>query len=139
MHALGWTRLRTLGEALADPLEGVQIDQDIGQGVVIGNGQAIAELGTLDPQGNSLTVDTFGGRALLLDLLVHLAIAVDLVAYPCPLAGGQGCDTAIHGRALGERGDIDREGIWEGKGVTTRRMQHVLVTARLVDLGDSDL
>ncbi len=34
--------LRALEEALANPLQGVQIDQDVGQGVVIGNRKAIA-------------------------------------------------------------------------------------------------
>ena len=32
---LSGARLLTLGEALADPLEGVQVDQDVGQRVVV--------------------------------------------------------------------------------------------------------
>jgi len=46
LHALsGGDSLSTLGKALADPLEGVQINQDVGQGVLVGDGSLVAKLG----------------------------------------------------------------------------------------------
>ena len=124
MHALGRTLLRTLGQTLADPLESVQIDQDVGQRVVIGDGHAIAQLGTLDAQGDSLTVDAFGSRTLLVDLLVRFAIAVDLVAHPRSFAGGQGCDTALLGPALVLNGAVFTSWFWvaQGTGIPTARV-----------------
>jgi hypothetical protein len=80
-HALsGGRSLSTLGKALADPLEGVQINQDVGQGVLVGDGIAIAQLGALDPEFHRLAVDAFGGSALLINFLVGFAFAVELVA-----------------------------------------------------------
>ena len=98
-HALlGGNSLSTLGKgfdrlnlaSLADPLEGVQINQDVGQGVLVGNGIAVAQLGVLDPEFHRLAVDAFGCSALLVDLFVSFAFAVELVAQPSTRAGGNG-------------------------------------------------
>ena len=90
-HALsGGRSLSTLGKALADPLEGVQINQDVSQGVLVGDGVAVAQLRALDPEFHRLAVDAFGGSALLVDLFVGFAFSVKLVAQLGAWAGGDG-------------------------------------------------
>lgn len=59
--------MNSLGFAQADPLEGVQIDQNVGQGVVVGNGIAVAQFGSLNAEFHGLTVDPLGGGALFVN------------------------------------------------------------------------
>lgn len=71
-------------------MEGMQVDQDVGQRVVIGDGKPVAQFGTLNAEFDGLGVDALGGGALLVDLLVGVAVAVELVADTCSDAGGYG-------------------------------------------------
>ncbi|MCK7481774.1 MAG: hypothetical protein M0C28_34825 [Candidatus Moduliflexus flocculans] len=73
-------RLNALGFAQADPLEGVQIDQKVGQGIVIGDGNPVAQFGSLDAKMYSLAVDPFGGGALFKDNFVFFTLAIQLIA-----------------------------------------------------------
>jgi hypothetical protein len=50
---------------VADALEAAQVDQEVDQGVQVGDGLAIAQPGSLDAEGDGLGVDTFGCRALV--------------------------------------------------------------------------
>ena len=77
----------------ADPLEGVQIDHHVSQGVVIGDGCAVAQFGSLDAKIHSLAVDPLSGGALLVDGFVFFALAVQLITQACAGTGGQGGDT----------------------------------------------
>ena len=91
LHALsGGNSLSTLGKALADPLEGVQINQDVGQGVLVGDGSAVAQLGTLDAKIDGLAVDPLSGSTLAKNLFVGITVAVKLIAQPGTGAGGDG-------------------------------------------------
>jgi hypothetical protein len=52
-----------IGLALTDALQGMQVDQDVGQSVVVGDGNPIAQFGALDAQVNRLAVDTCSAGA----------------------------------------------------------------------------
>jgi hypothetical protein len=100
-HKIGYNALCTLDSGpdlqsldLAfevDSLQGVQIDQHASQRVVVGDGHLGAQLWPLDAQVHCLAVDPLGGGALLVDLLVLLAVTIDLVAQPSAFLsyGGQ--------------------------------------------------
>jgi hypothetical protein len=64
-NALFGAKIHPAGVKSRDPLEGVQIDQNVSQGIVIGDGKAIAEFGALEPKMDRLTVDAFSGGAVL--------------------------------------------------------------------------
>ena len=98
--------MNSLCVAQADPLEGVQIDQNVSQGIVIGDGKAIAEFGALDPKMNRLAVDAFGGSALFVDRFVFFTLAIQLIAQASTRAGCQSGDAA----ALRPLGMLDRAG-----------------------------
>ena len=85
---------------LANPLEGVQVNQDIGQGIVIGNGRAIAQFGAFDAESYRLAVDAFGSGALLVNGLELLALSIHLVAQTSAFPCGQGGDAALFGPIL---------------------------------------
>jgi hypothetical protein len=53
------------------------IENQIGQGIEIGNGAAIAHFGTLDPQSLCLTVAAFAGSALVVNDVVERAGAIE--------------------------------------------------------------
>ena len=86
-----------LGGALADALQGAEVDQDIGEGVEMGDGLTIADLGPLDTEFDRLTVDALGGGALAIEVFVGLAIAVELMADASAGTGGEGGDAATLG------------------------------------------
>jgi hypothetical protein len=65
---------------LADALKGVQVDQDVGQRVGVGNRLTVAQLGSLDAEIDGLTVDAFGGGALLENGLIGFTVPVELIA-----------------------------------------------------------
>ncbi len=99
--------LIALCSALANPLEGVQVYQNIGQGVVVGNGGGVAQLWPLDAQVNSLAVDALCGSTLLENIFELLAGAIDLIAQACSDAGRDGGDAALFEPVL----IVDRTGI----------------------------
>jgi hypothetical protein len=77
-------RLQLLGlpVSLLPPhaVQGPQVDQDVDEGVEVGDSLAVAQPGPLDAEFLGLRVDTLGGSALPLDGPVDVAIAVDLIA-----------------------------------------------------------
>ena len=90
----------TRGLALVDALEGVQVYQHVDQSIVIGDGCATAQPGTLNTQGDSLAVDALGGGTLLVDFLVGDTVAVELVADAGADAGRQRRGAAPFGPVL---------------------------------------
>ena len=108
---MGFSRLLRL--ALADALEGTEVDEHVDQGVEVSDGPTVAQFGALDAQLDSLAVDAFGGGALAVDILVGLAGAVEFVAGACSWAEGQGGDAAALGPVL----VADRAGLACGLGV----------------------
>jgi hypothetical protein len=56
----------------ASPLQGVGIDQDVGQGVQVGHRTPMAHLGSFETQRLRLTVDALGTGALRVDGLVDI-------------------------------------------------------------------
>ena len=78
----------------------MQVDEHVGQGVVIGDGSAIAQFGALDAEVDSLAINALGGGALFVDLLVFRAMAVELIADARATAGGEGGDTTFLGPVL---------------------------------------
>jgi hypothetical protein len=93
----GGRGLKSFGFELAHALEGAQVDQDVNEGVAIGNRVAIAQLGAFDTEFDGLGIDPFGSSPLLVGLFVELAITVKLVADTSADAGGDGGDTAALG------------------------------------------
>lgn len=56
------------------------VEQDIDEGIWVGNRAAMAELGSFDTKVDSPSVNPFDGRALVVDQLVSRTVAVELVA-----------------------------------------------------------
>ncbi len=90
----------TRGLTLADALEGMQVYQHVDQGIVIGDGCAVAQLGTLDTQNHGLTIESLTGGALLVDVLVDGAVTVELIPDASADAGGKSGRTAAFGPVL---------------------------------------
>ena len=86
-----------------------QSDQHVDQRAEVGDGLTVAELGPFDAEFFGLGVDAFGGGALLVDLLVGVAVAVELLEYTRHDAGGH--DGAI---ALGPLRVIGRTDLTGG-------------------------
>lgn len=57
-----------------------QVDED----VVIGDGMAIPQMRALDAERDGLAVDALDGGAFPIQGFVEVALAVKLVAEPCP-------------------------------------------------------
>ena len=94
LHALlSGHSLFTLGLALANPLEGVQIYQNVGDGVVVCNGGAVAQLWAFDTKVNGLAVNAFRGGPLFIDMLVGCIVSIDLITQFCTRAGSHSRDT----------------------------------------------
>ena len=62
---------------MTQPLEQAEIDQDVGEGIEVRDGVAIAEVRAFDPKSNCLAVDAFGGRALGVDFFVGLTVPIE--------------------------------------------------------------
>jgi hypothetical protein len=90
-----------LPEGLLPPhaVQSTEGDQHVDARVLIGDGVAVAQLGPLDTQLDSLGVDALGGGALLVDLLLDRTFAVELMAGASADAGGQGGNAALPGAA----------------------------------------
>ena len=85
---------------LADALQGPQVDQDVDKGIEVGDtsacgdqcrcGLTVAKFRALDAQLNGLTVDALAGGALMVDLLVGLAVPIELITEASADGSGQG-------------------------------------------------
>ena len=71
-------------------LQKTEIDQRIDQGVDVGDGVAIAEHRAFNAKGNCLTIDSFGGGALVVNFFVDLALPVERIAEAGTNAGRHG-------------------------------------------------
>ena len=56
-----------------------KVVEDVDQGVLVGDGLSIADLGPLDAEFLGPGVDACGGHTLLVDVLVDFIVAVDRV------------------------------------------------------------
>lgn len=74
--------------------QGMQVDEQIDQGVKVGDRAPIAQTRALDTQGDGLGIDALGGGALGVHGLVVGAAAVELVAQARAGAGSQSRATA---------------------------------------------
>jgi len=90
----------SFGYFLSHSVQGTEIDQNIDEGVLIGDGPTIAQSGALNTQCFGLGVDTLGGSALLVDFLEEGTIAVELIADASADAGGESGSTATIGPSL---------------------------------------
>src|SRR5512135_3472443 len=92
---------------MAQALQEAQVDQQIDQRILVGDRRAMAQVGSLDPEGDRLRVDAFDGGAFPIQLLVTLALAVESVPEARPDAGGH-----HHGAAAFlPAGMMDRTGL----------------------------
>ena len=81
-------------------LEQAEIDQDVGEGVEIGDGIAVAEVGTFNAESDRLAIDAFGGRALFVNIFVDLALPVERITQASANASRHGNPTAAFARAF---------------------------------------
>jgi len=100
----------------AHAVQGAQVDQDIDQGGLVGDGLAIAQSGPFNAQFDGLSVDPLGGGALLVDLFVSLTVAVELVAQASADTGGDSGGTAALGPVLVVDGTGLTGRLWEIQG-----------------------
>ena len=91
--ALGATFLE-----VADTLDSSEIDEDVGEGILVGDGAAIAQFGAFDTKFFGLRVDAFGGGALFVDFFVFFALAVKLVTDASAVGGVESGLTATFGK-----------------------------------------
>ena len=96
-------------------MQGAEVDQDVDEGVLVGDGPTVAQFGALDAGFDGLGVDALGGGALLVDILVDLAFAVELVANASADTGGQRSDTALGPVPVLNRAGYTG-GLWENQG-----------------------
>ena len=78
-------------------MKGTEVNEDVDEGVTIGNGVVVPKFGSLNAEGFGLRIDAFGGSALVVELLVRLALAVELVTDASASSSGHGSDTAASG------------------------------------------
>ena len=71
------------------PVQGPQVDQDVDERVLIDDGLAVAQPGALNTKRLGLGVDAFGGGPLFVNILVDLAIAVELVSVAVTAGGAR--------------------------------------------------
>ena len=95
------------GASCTQALKEAQIDEQIDQRVLIGNGGAIPQMRSFDAEVDSLRVDPFDGSALPIALFVKFAVTVEGVAKARADAGGHHRRTA----ALLPVGMMDRAGL----------------------------
>lgn len=82
---------------LTDTLQGAQVEQDIDQGIDIGDGLPISDFRTFDAQLHGLTVDPFAGGSLLVDPFVGVTVSVKLIAEASASTGSHGGGTGLLG------------------------------------------
>ncbi len=107
---------RSRGGLLAQPLQGAQVDQRIGQGIEVGDGLAVAEFRAFDAQLDSLAVDALVGGALLVDFLILRAVAIQRMAQACADAECQSCRAPTFGPARMLNGTSLLTGLWVEQG-----------------------
>ncbi len=69
-------------------MQEAEIDEQIDKRVLVGNGGAVAQMRTLDTEGGGLRINSLNGRALFVDVLVRLAVAVEGVTQAGADRGG---------------------------------------------------
>jgi hypothetical protein len=74
----------------ADTVECAQVDQDVDECVLVGDGQSIAQFRALNAQGDGLRVEAFGSGALAVNLFVQAAVVVELIADASAVTGKGG-------------------------------------------------
>ena len=85
------------GLAGADALQGTQVDQDVDEGVLVGDGLTVAQLGAFDVQFEGLAVDALCGGALFVDGFEQVTFAVELVTDAAAMAAAiAGSDAGGH-------------------------------------------
>ena len=82
------------GASFTQALEEAQIDEQIDQRVLIGDGGAIPQMRSFDAEVDSLRVDPFDGSAFPIALFVKFAVTVEGVANARAHAGGHTCTCA---------------------------------------------
>ena len=78
-------------------MQSPEIDEDIDEGVLVGNGLFVAQFGAFDAQSQGLGVNPLVGRALVVEQFIGLRVTVELVTDTSPNSGGHGGDTAAFG------------------------------------------
>ncbi len=99
-----------------DAAQQAQVDEQVDQGVLVGNGCAVTQMRALDAQIHGLTVDAFGGGTLAIDFLIGLALPIQGVAQAGADTGGQVGRTATLRPVAVIEGAGLSGGMWEEQG-----------------------
>lgn len=86
--------------SMTKTLKEAKVDQGIGQCVEVGDGIAIAKVRALNAEIDSLAIDAFGSRALVVNLFVDWALSIERIAQACANAGRHGSCTATFASAF---------------------------------------
>jgi len=71
-----------------EAMQEAEVDQEIDEGVVVGDGGAVAQMGSFDPQGNGLRINALDGSALVVDEFVGNGVTVEGVTQTRADGGG---------------------------------------------------
>lgn len=85
---------------MSDALQRPEIDDNINERILIGNGLSVAQIRAFNAQIDSLRIDALGGGPLFIEVFVRLAIAIQLIAQPGSDADRQDADTPVFGPVL---------------------------------------
>jgi len=82
-----FNNLRVFVKSLTQALKETQVDQDVDQRVLIGDGLTVAQMRALNAERDGLRVDPLDRGALAIDLLVEFTVAVKRVAQTRAVVG----------------------------------------------------
>jgi hypothetical protein len=88
-------QLRQRGFACCHTLQATQVNQDIEQRVLVGDGPLVAQFGTFNAQVEGLAVDAFASGALFVKLFVLITVAIQFVTHTIAKTSGQSGDAAL--------------------------------------------
>ena len=87
-------------EARAKTLKETEIDQGIDERIDVRDRFAVAQHRSFNPETDRLTIDALGGRTLVVNFFVDLALPVERIAQTSANTSGHGNRTAALARAL---------------------------------------
>ena len=73
---------------LPDTLDEAEVDEQVNEGVAVGDGALVAKLGSFNAQSDRLSIEAFGGGALVVDAFEGFRLSVELVTDTSAISQG---------------------------------------------------